>query len=202
VVFLLAVAVMQSKLLVGSRETAAESAKMQQERATQVAATHAPSTQALATDVSVAAATAPVVGQKASAKKSTKAGASAQRKTGEALPQPVKEVVVPLSMVEVSVRHQFKDATLTVWVDDQLALTRPLHGGTQKKLVVFGGVRGMESETLKVPAGKHVLRFRAQTGDQTVDLSKTISADLIGGGDKVLLISFEKRNTVMHVEWQ
>jgi hypothetical protein len=105
-------------------------------------------------------------------------------------------------MVEVAVRHTFKDATLTVYVDDTLTLTRPLHGGTQKHLVVFGGVRGMDSETLKVPAGKHVLRFRTQTGDQTVDLSKTISADLIGGDDKTLLITFDKHNTAMHLEWQ
>jgi hypothetical protein len=105
-------------------------------------------------------------------------------------------------MVELSVRHQFKDATLSVWVDDQLALTRPLHGGTQKKLVVFSAVHGMDSETLKVPSGKHMLRLRTQTGDQTVDLSKTISADFVGGDDKTLIITFDKKNTAMHLEWQ
>jgi hypothetical protein len=47
-----------------------------------------------------------------------------------------------------------------------------------------------------------VLRFRAQTVDQTVDLSKTISADLIGGGDKTLAVSFDKRNTSMQLDWQ
>jgi eukaryotic-like serine/threonine-protein kinase len=114
----------------------------------------------------------------------------------------VKEVVVPLSTVELSVRHQFKDATLTVWVDGKLALTEPLHGGTQKHLVVFSGVRGVQTETLQVPAGKHTLKFRAQTSDQTVDLSKTISADLIGGGDKTLAVSFDKHNTAMLLDWQ
>jgi hypothetical protein len=113
-----------------------------------------------------------------------------------------KQVVVASSMIELAVRHQFKDATLTVYVDDNVTLTRPLHGGAQKKLVVFGAVRGMDSETLKIPAGKHMLRFRMQTGDQTVDLSKTIAADLIGGDDKTLLITFDKHNTAMHVEWQ
>lgn len=116
--------------------------------------------------------------------------------------EPSKLVVAAPSMVELSVRHQFKDATLTVWVDDQLALTRPLHGGTQKKLVVFSEVHGMDSETLKVPSGKHMLRFRVQTGDQTVDLSKTISADFIGGDDKTLIVTFDKRNAGMHLEWQ
>jgi eukaryotic-like serine/threonine-protein kinase len=113
-----------------------------------------------------------------------------------------EEVVVPLSTIELTVRHQFKDATLTVWVDGQLTLTRQLHGGTQKHLVVFNGVHGSESETFQVPAGKHTLKFRTQTADQTVDLSKTISADLVGGGDKTLAVTFDKHNTAMLVEWQ
>jgi serine/threonine protein kinase len=114
----------------------------------------------------------------------------------------VKQVVVPLSTVELAVQHQFKDATLTVWVDDQLTLTRPLHGGAQKRLVVFNGVKGTQSETMKIPAGKHVLRLRAQTADQTVDLSKTVSADLIGGDEKTLQVTFDKHNTAMRVIWQ
>jgi serine/threonine protein kinase len=117
-------------------------------------------------------------------------------------PEPVKQIVVSLSTVELAIHHQFKDATLTVWIDDKLALTRPLHGGTQKRLVVFNGVRGIESETLKVPAGKHTLRLRTRTADQTTDLSRTISGDFIGGNDQTLQISFDKHNTYMHLEWQ
>jgi hypothetical protein len=113
-----------------------------------------------------------------------------------------KEAIVPLSTIELMVRHQFKDATLTIWVDGKLTLTRQLHGGTQKHLVVFNGVRGSESETFQIPAGKHTLKFRAQTADQTVDLSKTISADVIGGGDKTLAVTFDKHNTAMLLEWQ
>jgi len=114
-----------------------------------------------------------------------------------------KSIVVPLSTVQLAVQHQFKDATLTVYVDDQLTLTQPLHGGAQKRLVVFNnGVRGAQSETLRIPAGQHLLRLRAQSADQTVDLSKTISADLAGGDDKTLTVTFDKHNTAMHLAWQ
>ncbi len=99
-------------------------------------------------------------------------------------------------------QHQFKDATLYVWVDDKLSLTLPLHGAAQKKLVVFSGVRGVTSETLKVPAGKRVLRFRALSTDQTVDLSKSLSAEFVGGDTKSLSVSFEKRNSSMRLTWQ
>jgi serine/threonine protein kinase len=127
----------------------------------------------------------------------------APRKSRAKVPQnPDKPIVVPLSTVDISVQHQFKDATLLVWVDDKLVLTRPLHGGVQKKLVVFSGTRGVESETLQVPAGQHVLRFKAQSTDQTVDLSKTVSAEFVGGDTKTLQITFDKHNTVMHLAWQ
>jgi hypothetical protein len=118
-------------------------------------------------------------------------------------PQPpsstVPEVVVPLSNVDVAVRHQFKDATLFVWVDDQLALTRPLHGGLQKRMVVFNGVRGVDSETLRIPAGTHTLRVRALSSDQTTDLSKTVTAEFIGGAERSLQVTFDKHNTVIHL---
>lgn len=113
-----------------------------------------------------------------------------------------REIVVPSSTLELAVQHQFKDATLYVWIDDKLALTRPLHGGAQKKLVVFNGVRGVQSETLSIPAGNHTLRFRAKSADQTTDLSRTISADFVGGGDKTLQVTFDKHNTMMRLTWE
>jgi len=113
-----------------------------------------------------------------------------------------KQIVVPSSTVELAIQHQFKDATLYVWVDDKLTLTLPLHGAAQKKLVVFNGVRGVVSESLKVPAGKRTLRFRALSSDHTTDLSKTLSAEFVGGDTKTLQMSFEKRNSMMRLSWQ
>ncbi len=115
---------------------------------------------------------------------------------------PAKTIVVPTSTVDLAVQHQFKDATLYVWVEDNLVLTLPLHGAAQKKLVLFNGIRGVESQTLKVPAGKHSLRFRALSTDQTVDLSKTISAEFVGGDTKSLQLTFDRHNTAIHVNWQ
>jgi Protein kinase domain len=124
-------------------------------------------------------------------------------KTAARVPSPApKEAVGPSATLDLVVEHQFKDATLFVWVDGKLALTRPLHGATQKKLVVFNGVRGVESETMQVSAGKHALRFRALSADQTTDLSKTISADFVAGHDKSLQVTFDRHNTIMRLTWQ
>jgi hypothetical protein len=62
-------------------------------------------------------------------------------------------------------------------------------------------LRGAESETLKIPAGKHVLRVRALSADETIDLSRTVSADFIGGADKALHVTIDKHNTVMKLSW-
>jgi len=72
----------------------------------------------------------------------------------------------------------------------------------QKKLVVFNGVRGVESETLQIPAGRHVLRIRALSTDQTTDLSKTVTADFVAGDAKSLGVTFEKHNAQMRLTWQ
>ena len=128
-------------------------------------------------------------------------GPRAKARATAASPAP-RETVVATATLDIAVQHQFKDATLFVWVDGKLALTRPLHGAAQKKLVVFNGVRGVESETMKVSAGKHVLRFRALSGDQTTDLSKTIAADFAGGRDKSLQVTFDRHNTNMRLTWQ
>jgi hypothetical protein len=55
---------------------------------------------------------------------------------------------------------------------------------------------------LTIPAGSHTLRFRAKSADQTTDLSRTISADFIGGGDKTLQVTFDKHNTMMRLTWE
>jgi serine/threonine protein kinase len=113
-----------------------------------------------------------------------------------------RQVVVPDSTLQLAVQHQFKEATLSVWIDDKLALTCPLHGGTQKRLVVFNGVRGTDSETLQVPAGKHIVRLRAQSSDDSISLSRTISAEFVGGADKTLQVTFDKHNSAMRLSWQ
>jgi eukaryotic-like serine/threonine-protein kinase len=113
-----------------------------------------------------------------------------------------KPVIVPTATLELAVRHQFKEATLSVWVDNKIALTRSLHGGTQKRLVVFNGIHGVDSESIEIPAGTHTLRLRAQTSDKAIDISKTVSAQFVGGDVKSLQVSFDRHNTTMRLNWQ
>jgi hypothetical protein len=118
-------------------------------------------------------------------------------------PRDVKEVrAVPGASLELAVQHQFKEATLSLWIDDNLTLTRPLHGNVRKHLIVFNGVHGVNSETVQVPVGTHVLRLRAQSSDSSIDLSKTVTMAFTGGDNRTLQVTFSKHNSVMNLNWQ
>ena len=100
-------------------------------------------------------------------------------------------------------QHQFKDATLYVWVDNKLALTRPLHGAMQKKLVVFSGTRGVDSETLKIPAGKHDAARKGALGrPDDRSLAERFRRSSSAAASKSLQVTFDKHNTAMRLAWQ
>jgi serine/threonine protein kinase len=124
------------------------------------------------------------------------------RRTPKAQSSPPKPAEVPTATLDLGVQHRFKDATLFLYVDDKIALERPLHGGVQRKLIVFNGVRGVESESVQVPAGKHVLRIRALSTDHSIDLAKTVTVDFVGGDNKSLQVTFEKHNSMMRLNWE
>jgi len=191
----------QSKLLVLSHAGAITAADRLVEHATQSAAAEAEPAIPMK-PASDAQAPSPAPGPRLVVVHTASAKAPVRSESESTTPHRTKEVVVPPSTVELEIRHSFKEATLMVWMDGKLLLTRPLRGGTQKRLVLFNDVRGAESETIKVPAGKHELRFRAQTEDHTVDLSKTIFGDFVSGEDKTLQIAFDKHNTAMRLSWQ
>jgi eukaryotic-like serine/threonine-protein kinase len=136
-----------------------------------------------------------------SAVPATPAHSGVSKKGRSSIGHTASPIVVPLSNLDLTVQHQFKDATLFVWVDDKLMLTKPLHGAAQKHLVVFNGLHGAESETLKIPAGKHLIRVRALSADETIDLSRTASGEFIGGADKALHVTIDKHNTMMKLNW-
>ncbi len=104
--------------------------------------------------------------------------------------------------LDLAVKHQFKEATLSLWIDDNLTLTEPLHGTVRKHLIVFNGVHGANSQTVRVAAGAHVIRLRAQSADQSIDLSKTISVAFTSGDTRTLQVTFNNHNTAMNLLWQ
>jgi|HubBroStandDraft_1064217.scaffolds.fasta_scaffold00701_6 serine/threonine protein kinase len=102
--------------------------------------------------------------------------------------------------LDVEIDHQFAEAKLSIWVDDQMTYTRRLEGTDKKHLVVFHHVQGHELHAMQVSPGKHLLRVQvtngaeaeAAAGSPIYDQSATVTGDFASGQENVLHISFKK----------
>lgn len=99
----------------------------------------------------------------------------------------------------IAVEHHFGTADLSVWIDDKLSYTYPLHGIIKKRMLLFGGVRGYLSDIVPVTAGEHRVRVRVLSADNSYDEWGTIAARFAPGSKRILTINFKKNNRDMHL---
>ena len=62
----------------------------------------------------------------------------------------------------VALEHPFKSGTLRVWVDERMLLEERLESRVTRKLLIFRGRKGRETEVLAVTPGAHVVRVKVQ----------------------------------------
>ena len=62
----------------------------------------------------------------------------------------------------VAIQHPFKRGTLRVWVDEQMLLEQRLESRVTRKLLVFRGRKGRDTEVLAVSPGAHLVRVKVQ----------------------------------------
>lgn len=102
--------------------------------------------------------------------------------------------------LKISIEHHFKDAKVSLFVDDKLSYAHSLHGATKKRLVVFGGsVEGNDTQIVAVPVGEHRLRVQVQSGAESFDHSTTILGSFVAAEQRTLRISFDKQRRDMLV---
>jgi len=139
----------------------------------------------------------------ASSKSHAKAPVAEAKATDAGVSGPVKYVSSPAlpasstgshgpSTLHIRVEHHFPTAEVWVWVDDKLAFNHPLGGTVKKHLVIFKGVEGFESDSLRIGAGEHHFRVRVQSEDKAYDKSATIAGTLPTDGERELHISCDK----------
>jgi len=102
------------------------------------------------------------------------------------------------SNVEIRIENRFSDATLKVWIDDNLAYSHPLHDGHKKRLMLLGG-GAKEAITIPVSAGKHALRIEVRSASEKYDETKSVDGEFLSGGERVLAISFDKHSHDMRL---
>jgi hypothetical protein len=97
----------------------------------------------------------------------------------------------------VAVEHPFKSGTLRVWVDDEIRLEEPLESRPTRKLLIFSGRKGRETEVLAVSPGPRVIRVGVQ--GEGFAASRTIRARFKDGDTRSLEVRV--RGKTLDVEW-
>jgi serine/threonine protein kinase len=102
------------------------------------------------------------------------------------------------SNLSIHIENRFSDANLKVWIDDTLTYAHPLHDGRKKRLILLGGT-SKETLTLPVVAGKHAVRIEVRSASEQYDETKTVEGEFLGGGERILSISFDKHSLDMRL---
>jgi serine/threonine protein kinase len=100
----------------------------------------------------------------------------------------------------VNIEHQFREAYASIWLDHQLVYERTLQGTAKSHVVLFRKTVGSQSDTLRVPAGTHVLSVRIRAPAAGYDENRTLTVRLAGNQEQTLRIICDKKNHRLQVE--
>jgi len=100
--------------------------------------------------------------------------------------------------LDIRSSHAFRSADLSIWVDGKLAHQGKLTG-VVKKSWFRSTVRGSFSESLTVPAGKHVVRVRVRSAGEGYDQSREITADMAEDQAHRLVLGFSEKGRTLRL---
>jgi eukaryotic-like serine/threonine-protein kinase len=102
------------------------------------------------------------------------------------------------STLNIRIEHRFSAAELSLWIDDKLAYDRPLRGQVRKHWNPFRmDVR--ETETVRLPAGKHHILVRVRSTPEKYEQSVTVLGSFSKDHPAILQINFERQGKAMRV---
>ena len=110
-------------------------------------------------------------------------------RTSRPAAEPSAARTVPL---RISVNPKVKDASLTVWVDNQRVLQKELETASKKKGGLFGHAE--QTETVYIAPGGHQLRVNVQSSQNGYDESHSLRANFPEGSQRVLSVGFSGDN--------
>jgi serine/threonine protein kinase len=102
------------------------------------------------------------------------------------------------SALNIRIEHRFSAAELSLWVDDKLAYDRPLRGLIKKHWNPFRtDVR--ETESVKLPSGKHRILVRVRSTPDKYEQSASILGNFTKDHPAILQINFERQGEAMRL---
>jgi hypothetical protein len=103
--------------------------------------------------------------------------------------------------LHLKLQHDFRNAQVSVWVDDDLAYAGKITGSTRKKfgLIPTDSVQGNLSQILPVRVGQHHIRLRIEPDDAAMQ-EDSISGEFSAHIERDLVVS--ARHNGLSLSWQ
>ena len=102
--------------------------------------------------------------------------------------------------LRVDIEHQFREANASIWLDHELVYERTLQGMAKSRALLFRRTVGTQSDTLRVPAGTHVLSVRIRAPAAGYDENRTLTVRLAANQEQTLRIICNKKDHRLQVE--
>jgi hypothetical protein len=102
------------------------------------------------------------------------------------------------STLNIRIEHRFSAPELSLWIDDKLAYERPLRGQIKKHWNPFRtDVR--ETESVRLPSGKHRILVRVRSTPDKYEQSASILGNFTKDHPVILQINFERQGEAMRL---
>src|SRR6266852_4216880 len=103
--------------------------------------------------------------------------------------------------LHLKLQHDFRDAQVSAWVDDDLAYSGRITGSTKKRfgLIPTDSVQGNLSQIIPVRSGQHNIRLRIEPDDAAMQ-EDSISGDFFNHTERDLTVS--ARHSGLSISWQ
>jgi len=103
--------------------------------------------------------------------------------------------------LHLKLQHGFHEATVSLWVDGELAFSGKITGAPKKKfgLIPTDSVRGSLSQIIPVRSGQHSVRVRIEPDDAAMQ-EDSIIGDFARNAERDLLVS--ARPSSLSLSWQ
>jgi hypothetical protein len=103
--------------------------------------------------------------------------------------------------LHLKLQHDFRNAQVSVWVDDDLAYAGKITGSTRKKfgLIPTDSVQGNLSQIIPVSSGQHSIRLRIEPDDATMQ-EDSIHGDFSSHTERDLAVA--ARHSGFSLSWQ
>jgi hypothetical protein len=103
--------------------------------------------------------------------------------------------------LHLRLQHDFRNAQVSVWVDDDLAYSGKVTGSTKKRfgLIPTDAVQGNLSQIIPLRSGQHNIRLRVEP-DDTAMQEDSISGDFSNHTERDLTVS--ARHSGLSISWQ